>query len=179
MTTTARPGELTGHYVLDTSRTRIGFVARAALVSRVRGWFDGFDGTAELDGATPSRSAVRLTVRADSVRTGNRRRDEHLRGKDFLDTQAHPVIAFGSTRIEQVAEDAFAVTGALTVRGVTRPVTVRCDLTGAGPDPRGVFRIALTGTATLDRTDWGVTRGGVLIGDKVALRFDVSAFRRP
>jgi polyisoprenoid-binding protein YceI len=179
MTTTTRHGELTGDYILDAARTRIGFVARAALVSKVRGQFDVFEGTARLDGDTPSRSTVRLTIRADSVQTRNPRRDEHLRGKDFLDTDAHPAIAFSSTRVDQVDATAFTVTGALTVRGVTNPVTVRLELTGTGTDPGGVFRIALTGTATLDRKDWGITWGGVMVGERVTLRLDVTAIRQP
>ncbi|MGC0205037.1 YceI family protein [Streptomyces levis] len=178
MTTAATLGELTGDYVLDTTRTRIGFTARAALVSRVRGRFEAFDGAARLDGGTPSGSSVRLTVRTGSVQTRNRKRDEHLRGGDFLDAGAHPTLTFVSTRVKQTGATGFEVTGDLTVRGVTRPVTVDFTLTGAGSDDSGAFRASFLGRTVIDRVDWGVTGGGAMIGRRVTLEFDVTAVRR-
>ncbi|MDT0389070.1 YceI family protein [Streptomyces sp. DSM 41921] len=179
MTTATPLGEVTGDYVLDTARTRIGFTARAALVSKVRGDFEAFDGGARLDGGTPSASSVRLTVRTASVRTRNRKRDEHLRGGDFLDVGTHPVLTFASTGVEQVGPAGFQVTGDLTVRGVTRPVTVDFTLTGAGADSSGSFRASFLGRAVIDRADWGVSGGGAMIGRKVTLEFDVTAVRQP
>ncbi|MDN0198766.1 YceI family protein [Streptomyces sp. S.PNR 29] len=178
MTTTADVGELTGDYVLDTARTRIGFAARAAMVTKVRGQFDEFEGSAHLDGDAPSMSTARLTIRARSVRTRNRKRDDHLRGNDFLGTDGHPAITFTSTRVEQAEETGFKVTGDLTVRGVTKPVVVDVRLTGAEKDRQGTFRVAFTGRATVHRKDWGVSGGGGLISDKVALEFDIAAIRR-
>ncbi|MER5294081.1 YceI family protein [Streptomyces pharetrae] len=177
MTTTTDLGELTGDYVLDTARTRIGFGARAALVTTVRGWFEGFEGSARLDGDDPAASAVRLTIRADSLRTGNRRRDGHLRGGDFLDVGGHPVITFTSTGVTPAGGSRFTVTGDLTVHGVTRPVRVDVRLTDARAEPRGGFRAGFRATATVHRKDWGVGPRGALIGDKVTLEFDVVAVR--
>ncbi|MGC2999769.1 YceI family protein [Streptomyces sp. G35A] len=179
MTTTTRPGGLTGDYVFDTARTRIRFAARAAMVTRVRGRFDEFEGGVHLDGDAPSRSTARLTIRAASVQTHHRKRDDHLRSHDFLDADRHPVIAFASTRIQQVDETTFEVTGDLTVRGVTKPVTVDLALTGTENGPRGVVRVGFAGKAVVNRKDWGVSGGGGLIGAKVTLEFDITAIRQP
>jgi polyisoprenoid-binding protein YceI len=176
MTTTAKLGELTGDYVLDTARTRIGFVGRHTMATRVRGHFAEFAGTAYLDGDDPSKSRADLTIRAGSLRTGNRRRDGHLRAR-FLDADAHPAITFTSTGVEQDDETAFKVAGDLTIRGVTSPVTVRFRLTGAGTGPRVV---ALSGGVTVNRLDWGVNWNAatsLLISPKVTLEFDVAAVR--
>ncbi|MFG3272163.1 YceI family protein [Streptomyces luteogriseus] len=178
MTTATALGELTGDYVLDPARTRIGFTARAALVSKVRGRFDAFEGSARLDGGSPSASAVRLTIRAASVQTRNAKRDAHLRSGDFLDAESHPALAFASTRVEQTGGTRFAVTGDLTVRGVTRQVTVDFELTGSGRDPQGGRLAAFTGRTVIDRHDWGVSGARGMVGRKVTLEFDVTAVRR-
>ncbi|GAA2769250.1 YceI family protein [Streptomyces indiaensis] len=178
MTTATALGELTGDYVLDTARTRIGFAARAALVSTVRGRFDACEGSARLDGGSPSRSTVRLTIRAGSVQTRNAKRDGHLRGGDFLDAESHPDLTFTSTRVEQTGGTRFRVTGDLTVRGVTGPVTVDFELTGTDRGPQGALWAAFTGRAALDRHDWGVSGARGMVGRKVLLEFEVTALRR-
>ncbi|MFF7377602.1 YceI family protein [Streptomyces massasporeus] len=178
MTTATALGELTGDYVLDTARTRIGFTARAALVGKVRGRFDVFEGGARLDGGSPSRSTVRLTIRAASVQTRNTKRDDHLRSGDFLDAESHPALTFASTRVEPTGGTGFRVTGDLTVRGVTRQVTVDFELTGSRRDPQGSRPAAFTGRTVVDRHDWGVSGARGMVGRKVTLDFDVTAVRR-
>jgi polyisoprenoid-binding protein YceI len=181
--TTTMFGELTGDYVLDAARTRIGFVARMVLVTRVRGRFDEFEGSVHLDGEEPSNSSARLTIQATSIQTSNRRRDDHLRGA-FLDIRHHPAITFTSTGVERVDEATFKVTGDLTIRGVTRPVTVTLELAGVESDRWGDHRVGFTGGVTINRNDWGVNwnaaleAGGILIGEKVTLEFEVVAIRQ-
>jgi polyisoprenoid-binding protein YceI len=183
MTTTTELSELTGDYALDPARTRIGFAVRQ-MVTKVRGHFDEFEGSAHLDGDDPSRSSARLTIGAKSIQTGNQRRDDHL-GTSFLDVRTHPTITFTSTKVEQVNEVAFKVTGDVTMRGVTKPVTVHFELTGTQNDPRGGFRADFEGRATVNRKDWGIIwnatleSGGVLVSEKVTLEFDVSMIRQP
>ncbi|MGC9494902.1 YceI family protein [Streptomyces sp. WG7] len=180
MTATTSLSDLTGDYVLDTARTRIGFVARHTLATRVRGRFDEFEGGARLDGDHPSRSGARLVIRAESIRTGNPQRDDMLRGK-FLAAEHHPAITFASTEVEQVGQTHYKVTGDLDIRGVTAPVTVDVEVTGDGSDPQGNLRVALKGGATIDRNDWGVNWNaatGALVSPKVVLEFDLSAIRR-
>ncbi|MCF1593073.1 YceI family protein [Streptomyces muensis] len=178
MTTTTQLGALTGDYDLDPARTRIGFTARAAMISKVRGRFDAFEGAAHLDGDVPSRSTVRLTIRSTSVQTRNRKRDDHLRGQDFLAAADHPTITFASTHVRQVEGTAFEVTGDLTVRGTTRPVTVAFHLADTDHGPQATGRVRFTGTAAISRRDWGVSGAAGLVGDKVTLTFDVTAVRR-
>jgi polyisoprenoid-binding protein YceI len=182
MTTTTTLSELTGDYVLDAARTRIGFAARA-LVTKVRGQFDEFEGSAHLDGGDPSRSSVQLTIQAASIQTGLQRRDDHLRNH-FLDSVNHPLITFTSTRVEQAGGTTFAVTGDLAIRGVTKPVTVDFELTGTMTGPGGSFRAGFQGRAAINRREWGVSwntvmeGGDALIGGKVTLDFVVAVVRQ-
>uniref|UniRef100_UPI003F499366 YceI family protein n=1 Tax=Nonomuraea sp. CA-252377 TaxID=3240003 RepID=UPI003F499366 len=181
MTTMARLDELTGEYVVDPDRSKIGFIARHSMATRVHGYFGEFQGSAHLDGDEPSKSAARLTIVAKSLRTHDQRRDEHLRGK-FLDTATHPVITFASTKVEQTAQATFTVTGDLALRGVTKPVSVDFELTGTENDSRGELRVRFTGSVTINRRDWGVNWNAataLLISEKVVLQFDVTAIRHP
>ncbi|RZU13958.1 polyisoprenoid-binding protein YceI [Kribbella rubisoli] len=148
MTTTLN--QLTGDYVLDAARTRIGFVARHRMATRVRGRFDVFEGAVHLDGDDPARSSAQLTIRADSIETGDRRRDAQLR-KDFLDAATHPIITFISTKVSQVGSSAFEVTGDLTIRGITHPVTVPFELVSTP-----VGDIAFAAALTIERARWQV-----------------------
>ncbi|GAA3017893.1 YceI family protein [Streptosporangium longisporum] len=177
MTTTL--GELTGDYAFDTARTRIGFTARHTIGPVVRGRFERVEGGAHVDGDHPSRSSVTVTIGAGSLQTLNPRRDKALRGK-FLDLDDHPAITFTSTGVRQAGETAFLLTGDLTIRGVTRPVTVDVERIGVEQDPRGGARIRFRGGATIDRKDWGVHWAGAagLVARKVTLEFDVTVIRR-
>ena len=183
MTTTTRLSALTGDYVLDRTRTRIGFVARQVMVTTVRGQFDEFDGHAHLDGESPSESSAQLTIQAKSIQTRNELRDEHLRGH-FLDAPNYPTLSFTSTEVEQVSETSFIITGDLTIRGVTELVSVDMELTGVENDSRGNFRVDFAGTATINRKNWGVSwnavveGGGVFVSEQVTLEFEVAAVRR-
>ncbi|WP_433355293.1 YceI family protein [Microtetraspora malaysiensis] len=180
MSTMTTLTELTGDYVLDPARTRIGFVARHTMATRVRGQFEEFEGRAHLDGDDASKSSARLTIQAKSIQTHNRQRDEQLRGT-FLDVDGHPALTFTSTTVRPAGPSGFTVTGDLTMRGVTKPVTVDVELTGAENDPRGDFRVRLTGSTTINRNDWGVNWNAattIMVSPKVTLEFDVTVIRR-
>ncbi len=185
MTTTVAPSlsELTGQYSLDPSHTRIGFVARHAMVTKVRGAFNEFEGTGFLDGDDPSRSKVSVTIQAKSIDTRNEQRDGHLRSNDFLAMDEFAVITFESTEAKQLDDTTFQLTGDLTVRGVTKPVTIDFTFEGAALDPFGNRRIGFEGSTTISRKDFGITwnaaleTGGVLVSDKVTLEFELSAIK--
>jgi polyisoprenoid-binding protein YceI len=183
MTSTTVPAEVTGTYTIDPAHSRIGFVARHAMVTKVRGSFKDFDGSGYFDAADPANSKLHLTIKAVSIDTGNADRDAHLRSNDFFDMDNHPEINFSSTGVEQAGQDRYQVTGNLTIKGVTRPVTVDFEYTGSATDPFGNHRIGFEGTITVNRKDWGVNwnaaleAGGVLVSEKVTLEFDVSAIR--
>jgi polyisoprenoid-binding protein YceI len=175
--------DLTGTYTLDPTHTRIGFVARHAMVTKVRGSFDEFEGTAVIDGANPANSTVRVTIDAVSIDTRNAQRDEHLRTNDFLALEQYPQITFASTDIRQVDETTFEVSGDLTIKDVTNRITVPFEFEGASQDPFGNQRIGFDGSVTISRKDYGITwnaaleTGGVLVSDKIVLEFEVSAVK--
>ncbi|MFD9610893.1 YceI family protein [Streptomyces sp. NPDC059083] len=176
--------ELTGDYVLDPAHTRIGFVARHAMVTKVRGAFQQFEGTAHLDGGDPSRSTGQLVIKTGSIDTGVEQRDEHLRTNDFLDAPNFPDITFRTTKIEQKSDTDYQVTGDLTIKETTKPLTIDFEYTGNATDPYGNLRVGLEGSVTISRKEWGITwnaaleGGGVLVGDKVVLEFDISAIKQ-
>ena len=182
-TTTAIPTELTGTYAIDPSHSRIGFVARHAMVTKVRGSFNEFEGTGTLDAADPTNSKLEIVIQAASIDTRNADRDGHLRSNDFFDMEAYPTIRFTSTAVEVVDPENFRVTGDLTVKDVTKPVVVDFEFTGTAQDPWGNTRIGLEGKTTINRKDFGVSwnaaleTGGVLVSEKVTLEFEVSAVK--
>ncbi|MEU8844259.1 YceI family protein [Streptomyces roseus] len=181
---TVETSELTGDYVLDSAHTRIGFVARHAMVTKVRGAFHQFEGTAHLDGKAPANSSGQIVIKTASIDTGVEQRDQHLRTNDFLDAPNFPDITFRTTKVEQKSDTDYRVTGDLTVKDTTKPVTIDFEYTGNAIDPYGNLRVGLEGTATISRKEFGVTwnaaleGGGVLVGDKVVLEFDISAIKQ-
>ena len=183
MSTVTAPHTATGTYAIDPTHSRIGFVARHAMVTKVRGSFNEFEGTGFFDADRPENSHVQLVIQAASIDTRNADRDAHLRSNDFFDMDQYPQITFRSSSVEQAGEGEYRVTGELTIKGVTRPVTVDFDYTGVAVDPFGNQRLGLEGTTTINRKDWGVSfnapleTGGVLISEKVTLEFEVSAVR--
>ena len=183
MSTITVPTALSGTYAIDPTHSRIGFVARHAMVTKVRGSFNDFDGTGYFDADDPTSSVLQLTIRAASIDTRNADRDAHLRGNDFFDMERYPEITFVSTAVEALDSESYRVTGNLTMKGVTRPVTVDLDYTGVAVDPFGNQRIGLEGKATVNRKDWGITwnaaldAGGVLVSENVTLELEVSAIR--
>ncbi len=185
MTTATAPTqtELTGSYTLDPAHSRIGFVARHAMVTKVRGAFNDFEGTATLDGAQPANSRVQVTINATSIDTRNAQRDEHLRSNDFLAMQDYPQITFASTGVRPVDETTFEVTGDLTVKGVTNSITIPFSFEGAAKDPFGNLRVGFEGSVTINRKDYGISwnaaleTGGVLVSEKVTLEFEISAIK--
>lgn len=174
---------LTGTYTIDASHSRFGFVARHAMVTKVRGSFNEFEGTATIDGANPAGSSVQVSIAVDSIDTRNQQRDDHIRTNDFLDVANYPTITFASTAIEHTGGDDFEVTGDLTIRGVTRSITLPLEFQGAASDPFGNSRIGFEGSVVINRKDWGVNwnaaleAGGVLVSEKVTLEFEISAIK--
>jgi polyisoprenoid-binding protein YceI len=173
----------TGAYAIDPAHSRVGFVARHAMVAKVRGSFNDFEGSGHFDHEQPANSRLQLTIQAKSIDTRNADRDGHLRSGDFFDMDQYPEITFVSTSVESASDDTYQVSGDLTIKGVTNPVIVDFDYDGAAVDPYGTHRVGFEGRATINRKDWGISfnapldSGGVLISDKITLEFDVSAVR--
>ncbi|MFC4785991.1 YceI family protein [Nocardioides sp. MAHUQ-72] len=174
--------DITGDYTIDPTHSRLGFSARHAMVTTVRGQFTDFAGTAHIDTANPAASKVELTIQTASIDTGVADRDGHLRSGDFFDVEANPTITFVSTKVERDGDD-WTITGDLTMKGVAKPVTIEFESTGSARDPFGNLRVGFEGATSINRKDWGLTwnaaleTGGVLVSEKIKLEFDVSAIQ--
>ena len=175
--------DLTGDYAIDTTHTRLGFSARHAMVTTVRGGFTDFEGNARIDTTNPAASHVEIVINAASIDTGVTDRDGHLKSADFFDVENSPRITFTSTQVERDG-DVWAITGDLTIKDVTKPVTIEFEQTGSAKDPFGNTRVGFEGATAISRKEWGLTwnaaleTGGVLVSDKVKLDFDVSAVKK-
>jgi len=175
--------DLSGTYVLDPAHTRIGFVARHAMVTKVRGQFNEFEGSAVVDADDFTKSTAQLTIQAASINTHNEQRDGHLRSNDFLALEEYPEITFVSTGVRQTGDTSLELTGDLSIRGVTNAVTVPFEFEGAATDPFGNLRVGFEGSLVINRKDYGVNwnaaleAGGVLVSEKVTLEFEVSAIK--
>jgi len=185
---TTASADISGDYTVDAAHSRFGFSVRHAMVTRVRGRFSAFSGTAHVDVARPERSRVDLTIDATSVDTGSPDRDGHLRTHDFFGVAAHPTLTFSSTEVTRTVTrtgTAWTITGGLTMKGVTRSVDLVLEEVGSARDPWGHLRVGFEGQATINRSDWGLNfnaaleTGGVLVSEKVTLELDVSAVRDP
>ncbi|MBN0046180.1 YceI family protein [Streptomyces actuosus] len=174
---------LTGDYTIDTSHSTLGFVARHAMVTNVKGKFGDFTGSLHLDGTDPSRSTAAIDVAMDSIDTGNADRDGHLKSADFFTAEEFPTMTFRSTDAEALGGDDYRITGDLTILGTTRPLTIDLEFNGSARDPYGNERVGFEGKAEILRSEWGLTwnaaleTGGVLVSDKIKLVFDISAIR--
>ncbi len=174
MTATATlTGLSAGTWTIDPTHTEVGFVARHLMVSKVRGAFTDVSGTVTV-GDELSGSRAEVSIRTASVATGTPDRDAHLRSVDFFDVDNHPEMTFVSTSF-----DGETLVGDLTIKGVTRPVTLDVDFGGVATDPWGNEKAAFEATAQIDRTEWGLTwnaaleRGGVLVSEKVRIAIDL------
>lgn len=174
---TTEPTSTTGTYLLDPVRTRIGFVARHTLGPKVRGGFETFEGRIHLDFADPERSGAEVTIDAGSVNTHNARRDGHLRSGVLFDAAGHPRITFRSTSVQRLDHNRFRLAGELTVKDTTKQIALDVVHTGTAEDGHGTVRAGFKGRATLDRRDWGLTWGGVLIANRVTVELDVVVTR--
>ena len=176
MTAPGIPNYIVGNWTLDTAHTEIGFSARHMMVSKVRGKFEKFTGSVTT-AQNPVDSTAEVEVDLSSITTGNDQRDNHLRSNDFFDAESDAKMTFRSTAIRADGED-FAADGELTIRGVTKPITLKIEVGGFGPDPYGGTRAGFTATGVINRHDFGVSwnaaieGGGVVIGDKVTINIE-------
>ena len=159
---------------IDSSHSRTGFSVKHLVISDVKGEFAKTAGKAQIDDADLSRSSVEVTIEVGSVDTRDEKRDNHLKSADFFDAAKFPTITFKSTKVTAGKEGAITVAGNLTMRGVTKPVTLEGSITKAITDPWGLSRRGASFTGKLDRKEWGVswskvTDVGAVVGDEVKL----------
>ncbi|MFB6985022.1 YceI family protein [Streptomyces sp. NPDC056178] len=174
---------LTGDYTIDPAHSSIGFTVRHAMVTNVRGSFGEHEGSLKLDGHNPANSTASIDVKIASVDTGIADRDGHLVSGDFFDAEKFPLMTFRSTQAEQLGGDAYRISGDLTIKDVTRPLSIDLEFNGSATDVYGNERVGFEGSADILRSEWGLTwnaaleTGGVMVSDKVKLSFDISAIK--
>ncbi len=171
-------------WIIDDSHSLIHFTVRHMMISKVRGRFDRFSGTIAADEQNPANSAVNVQIEAASINTRDAKRDAHLTSPDFLDVVRYPYITFVSKRIEVLDESHGRITGDLTIRGVTREVTLDVEYNGQARSPWGTVSAGFHAHTTINRKDWGLTwnmaleTGGVLVGDEVEIDIEVELIRQ-
>jgi polyisoprenoid-binding protein YceI len=176
----ASPALAADTYQLDKSHTTVGFEVRH-IFTMLGGKFQDFSGTIKVDRAKPESSTVEFTIQAASVFTNDQKRDDHLRTPDFFDVATHPTITFKSTSVKPAANNVYEVTGNLTLRGVTKQVTLPVTFLGEGKDPWGNEKMGFELATTLNRKDYGINwnktldQGGLLVGDEVKVRISIEA----
>ena len=167
---------------LDPIHTLVEFSAKHLMITTVKGRIGEISGTIYTDEKDPKKSSVEATLLAASLDTRTDQRDQHLRSADFLNSEVYPEIKFRSTRIEGDKES-FKLTGDLTIRDVTKPVTLDVHFEGKTKDPWGGERVGFSGTGKIDRRDYGLTwnqaleTGGVVVGNEIKISLEVQAVK--
>jgi polyisoprenoid-binding protein YceI len=173
-------------YQIDSQHTGAHFKVRHMMISNVKGEFSRIKGSVEFDPQNMAASHVEAAIESASVNTREPQRDSHLKSSDFLDVLRYPSITFHSTGIAETGRDSYEVIGDLTIRGVTREVTLQVDsVTPEIKDPDGQFRLGASATTRIARKDFGLTwnavleSGGFVVGDEVDITIDVELVRKP
>lgn len=166
-----------GTWALDTTHTEAAFTARHLMVTKVRGRFAVSGGSVTI-AENPLESSVEATLDVASVHSGDAGRDEHLLSADFFDVANYPTITFRSTKVEAAGEGEYKLTGELTIKDVTRPVTLDLEYLGSIDSPFGDTRAGFSATTEISRKDWGLDfnmvleAGGVVVSDKIKINID-------
>jgi polyisoprenoid-binding protein YceI len=179
---TAAPGALA--YNIDSAHSGVHFKVRHLMISSVRGEFTKISGSVTYVPGHPENSSFEATIDTNSISTREVDRDNHLKSPDFLDVANHPTMTFKSTKITPTGPDSYAVDGDLTIRGTTKPVTLKVEeVSEESKDPWGLMRRGATASATINRKDYGVAfnavleTGGFMVGDDVHITIDVEVVR--
>lgn len=170
---------------VDNGHTNIGFAVKHMMITTVRGNFGDFEAKINLDEQNFANSTVEATVQVASIETRDEKRDGHLRSSDFFAADQFPTLTFKSKRIENVRGDSFDLVGDLTIRGVTKEVTLKANREGSGVSPFGMTVFGFTAESKINRKDFGLNwnvaleAGGMLVGEEVKIVLDVEALAAP
>ena len=184
MTTTATPAATLTSWSIDPAHSHVEFAVKHMMIATVKGRFGVVSGTVQTDDADPARGIAEIEIDVNSIDTREAQRDTHLRSADFFDVEKFPRITFRSSRITDIADDRFKLSGDLTIHGVTREVTLDVTSEGRGRDPWGGERAGFSATGKIKRSDFGLTwnqtleTGGFLVSDDVKISLDVEMVKQ-
>lgn len=169
---------------IDSAHSEVNFTVRHMMITNVRGRFDKFSGTIDFDEVNPANTRVDVQIEAASINTGDAQRDGHLRSPDFLDVEKYPYLTFKSKRVEMIDDRHARLVGDLTIRDVTREVTLDVEYYGMSKSPWGTTNAGFTATTKINRKDWGLTwnvaleTGGWLVADEVKIDLDLEIIKQ-
>jgi polyisoprenoid-binding protein YceI len=170
-------------YSIDKAHSTVGFTTKHLMVSKVSGHFGDYDGTISFDPANLDASKINVTIQAASIDTNNEKRDEHLKAPDFFDAAKFPTITFVSKKIVKEG-DAYSITGDLTIKGVTKEVTLPAEIAGPVNSPFGGTAIGINAAGKINRQDYGVNwnkamdNGGLMVSDDVDINVSIEANKK-
>jgi len=170
---------------IDSAHSEINFTVRHMMISNVRGRFEKFTGSVNLDEQTPANSTVDVIIDTTSINTREEKRDAHLRSPDFFNVEQYPSMSFKSTRVEVLDENHGRLHGDLTIRGVTGPVVLDVEYAGMSKSPWGTTSAGFTASTRINRKDWGLEwnvaleTGGWLVGDEIKIDIDLELVKQP
>lgn len=169
---------------IDTQHSSIQFTVRHMMISKVRGRFDSFSGSIDLNEEFPEQTVVDVQIDAATINTREEQRDGHLMSPDFLDVENFPTITFRSTGVERIGSNAAKLNGELTIRGVTKPVTLDVAYQGQATSPWGATSVGFEASTTINRKDWGLNwnqaleTGGILVGEEVKIDIEMELVKQ-
>ena len=170
-------------FKIDHSHSQIQFTVRHMMISKVRGTFEAYDGTFQMDEQNPENSIINVRIEPASINTRDQKRDEHLRSADFFDAEKYPYMIFQSTRVEVIDDDSAKLHGDLTIKNVTKPVVLDVEYNGSARSPWGTTSFGFNASTTINRKDWGLgwnvalETGGVLVGDEVKIDIELELIK--
>lgn len=172
-------------YKIDSAHSQIQFTVRHMMISKVRGWFDKFDGDIQLDEQRPANTTVDVRIEAASINTRDPQRDAHLSSPDFFNVEQYPYLTFKSKRVEVLDDNHARLIGDLTIQDVTREVALDVEYTGSALSPWGTTNYGFNGRTVINRKDWNLTwnkaleTGGVLVGDEITIDIELELVKVP
>jgi polyisoprenoid-binding protein YceI len=170
-------------WAIDPTHSEIGFKVKHMMFTNVSGKFEKFDASAESNGNDFEGASFQFSADATSISTGNADRDNHLRSADFFDAETYPKVEFKSSSMKKNSEDEYELTGDLTIRGVSKPVSLQVEFGGIAQDPWGNTKAGFTVTGKINRKEWGLNwnaaleAGGVLVSEEIRLNIDVQLIK--
>jgi len=168
-------------YKIDKAHSNVDFSVQHMVLSKTKGSFSDYTGTILWDASKPQNSQISGALMVNSIDTKDKKRDDHLKSKDFFDAETHPKITLTDTKIESTKKDGYQLTGKLTIKGVTKNVVAPLIVQGPIKDPWGNDRIHFNATFSINRQDYGITwnkimdNGGLVVGNQVNIDIDIEA----